>query len=195
VKFIDEHKQVFGVEPVCRVLSEHGLQIAPGTYYAARSRPAPARTVRGEQLKAEIRRVWTSNYEVYGAQKVWLELNRQGIAVARCTVARLMRALGLQGVRRGRRVRTTIPGKDGHRAGDLLRRDFTVRRRTAAGSPISLTWQAGPGSSAWRSSSIFTLAPSWAGPPLRTSGPSWSWTPSTWRCGGVTGPEHRPGRA
>jgi putative transposase len=143
VKFIDEHKQVFGVEPVCRVLSEHGLQIAPSTYYAARSRPAPARTVRDEQLKAEIRRVWTSNYEVYGAQKVWLELNRQGIAVARCTVARLMRALGLQGVRRGRRVRTTIPGKDGHRAGDLLRRDFTApapNRRWVADFTYVASW-------------------------------------------------------
>jgi putative transposase len=126
VKFIGEHKQVFGVEPVCRVLCEHGLQIAPSTYYAARSRQASARAVRDEQLIAEIRRVWTSNFEVYGAEKVWLELNRQGIAVARCTVARLMRMAGLQGARRGRRIRTTIPGKDGQRAGDLLNRDFTA---------------------------------------------------------------------
>jgi putative transposase len=126
VKFIGEHKQVFGVEPVCRVLCEHGLQIAPSTYYAARSRQASARAVRDERLIAEIRRVWTSNFEVYGAEKVWLELNRQGIAVARCTVARLMRMAGLQGARRGRRIRTTIPGKDGQRAGDLLNRDFTA---------------------------------------------------------------------
>jgi putative transposase len=126
VSFIDEHKLVFGVEPVCGVLSEHGLQIAPSTYYAARARPPCARAVRDEQLTAEIRRVWTSNYEVYGARKVWLELNRQSIAVARCTVARLMRRDGLHGVRRGRRVRTTIAGKDGQRAGDLLRRDFTA---------------------------------------------------------------------
>ncbi len=99
------------------------MPIAPSTYYAARSRLPSPRAVRDEWLKAEISRVWMANFEVYGAEKVWLELNRQGIAVARCTVARLMRDLGLQGVRRGRKVRTTIPGKDGQRAGDLLNRD------------------------------------------------------------------------
>jgi putative transposase len=126
VRFIDEQKGVFGVEPICRVLTNHGAAIAPSTYYAARSRPPSARAVRDEQLKAEITRVWKENREVYGAGKVWLELNRQGIRAARCTTERLMRGLGLQGVRRGRAVRTTIPGKDGHRAGDLLNRDFTA---------------------------------------------------------------------
>jgi putative transposase len=84
--------------------------------------------MRDEQLKAEITRVWTENYEVYGAEKMWRELNRQGIAVARCTTERLMRQLGLHGARRGRKVRTTVPGKDGRRAGDLLGRDFTADR-------------------------------------------------------------------
>jgi putative transposase len=117
---------VFGVEPICRVLTEHGMRIAPSTYYAARSRPPSPRAMRDEWLKAEISRVHRDNFEVYGAEKVWLELNRQGVTVARCTVARLMRELGLQGVRRGRKVRTTVPGKDGQRAGDLLNRDFTA---------------------------------------------------------------------
>jgi putative transposase len=117
---------VFGVEPVCRVLTEHGLKIAPSTYYAARSRPASSRAIRDERLKTEIRRVWRDNFEVYGAEKVWLELNRQGITAARCTVQRLMRELGIAGARRGRKIRTTVPARDGQRAGDLLNRDFTA---------------------------------------------------------------------
>ena len=113
VRFVDEYKSVFGVEPICRVLTAHGAPIAPSTYYAAASRPPSARAVRDAQLKTEISRVWTDNREVYGADKVWLELNRQGISVARCTTERLMRELGLAGVRRGRTVRTTVPGRDG----------------------------------------------------------------------------------
>ena len=88
---IDEHKSVFGVEPICRVLFEHGAPIAPSTYYAAVSRSPSARAVRHGQLRAEITRVWKDNREVYGADKVWLELNRQGIPAARCTTERLMR--------------------------------------------------------------------------------------------------------
>jgi putative transposase len=143
VRFIDEHKRVFGVEPICRVLSQHGAPIAPSTYYAAKSRPPSARAVRDQQLKAEITRVWKENYEVYGADKVWLELNRQGIAVARCTTERLMRQLGLAGVRRGRKVRTTAPGKGGHRASDLLGRDFTApapNRRWVADFTYVAAW-------------------------------------------------------
>jgi putative transposase len=108
------------------VLAGHGAPIAPSTYYAAKSRPTSARAVRDEQLGAEISRVWKENYEVYGADKVWLELNRQGITVARCTVERLMRGLGLQGVRRGHKVRTTVRDERHERAGDLLGRDFTA---------------------------------------------------------------------
>lgn len=143
MRFIDEHKRVFGVEPICRVLSQHGAPIAPSTYYAAKSRPPSARAVRDQQLKAEITRVWKENYEVYGADKVWLELNRQGIAVARCTTERLMRQLGLAGVRRGRKVRTTVPGKGGHRASDLLGRDFTApapNRRWVADFTYVAAW-------------------------------------------------------
>ena len=143
MRFIDEHKDVFGVEPICRVLTQHGAAIAPSTYYAAKTRPASARAVRDGQLKAEIIRVWKENYEVYGADKIWLELNRQGITVARCTAERLMRDLGLQGARRGRTVRTTVPGKGGHRAGDLPGRDFTALapdRRRVAGFTYVAAW-------------------------------------------------------
>ena len=143
MRFIDEHKSVFGVEPICRVLTEHGAPIAPSTYYAAVSRPPSARSVRDAQLKAEISRVYKENREVYGADKVWLELNRQGISVARCTTERLMRQLGLQGVRRGRKIRTTVPGKDGQRAPDRLKRDFTApapNRRWVADFTYVATW-------------------------------------------------------
>ena len=126
--FISKHKDIFGVEPVCRVLTASGWQIAPGTYYAAVRRPPPARAVRDAQILAEIRRMRADYEEVYGARKTWLELNRRQIPVARCTVERIMRDDGLHGARRGRKVRTTIPGKGpGHgRAPDLINRDFTA---------------------------------------------------------------------
>ena len=80
VRFIGEHKARFGVEPICRVLTEHGCPIAPSTYYDAARRAPSARAVRDEQLKVEISRVHSDNYGVYGARKVWLQLNREGIA-------------------------------------------------------------------------------------------------------------------
>jgi putative transposase len=109
VRFISEHENRFGVEPICRVLTGHGCQIAPSTCYDAARRAPSARAVRDEQLKAAISQIHRDNYEVYGARKIWLQLNREGTPVARCTVERLMRELGLAGARRGRRVR--------HRAG------------------------------------------------------------------------------
>jgi hypothetical protein len=86
IAFIDEHKMRWGVEPICRV-----LPIAPSTYYAFKKRPPSDRTLRDEYLKGEIKRVWKENFEVYGADKIWAQLNREGIRVARCTVERLMR--------------------------------------------------------------------------------------------------------
>ncbi len=126
--FISEYRQCFGVEPVCRVLSESGWRIAPGTCYAAVKRPPSARAVRDAEIVAEIRRMRTEYEEVYGARKTWLELNRRGIPVARCTVERVMARDGMRGARRGRKVRTTVPGRGpGHeRAPDLLKRDFTA---------------------------------------------------------------------
>ena len=108
IAFIDEHRAVHGVEPICRV-----LPIAPSTYHAHAARRAdpgklPARARRDATLKSEIRRVYEENFRVYGVRKVWRQLLREGIAVARCTVARLMRTMGLQGVVRGKTVRTTI---------------------------------------------------------------------------------------
>ena len=125
MKFIKDHKHRFGVEPVCRVLSEHGWQIAPSTYYDAARRPPSARARRDELLRTAIARVHKENFGVYGARKVWLALNREGTPVARCTVARLMRELGLRGARRGKRVRTTVPDPAAARPADLVRRQFS----------------------------------------------------------------------
>jgi putative transposase len=125
VRFVDEHPQ-FGVEPICRVLTEHGWPIAASTVRAFRARPASARQRRDAELAEQIARVHQQNYGVFGARKVWLTLNRDGIAVARCTVERLMRRLGLRGAVRGRRVRTTIPDPGAARATDLVQRNFDV---------------------------------------------------------------------
>jgi putative transposase len=129
VNFIDEHRTRFGgVEPICRVLSEHGYPIASSTYYKHKALPPSARTVADTRLLAAIRRIHTSNYGVYGARKIWRQLCRDGHPVARCTVERLMRQAGLAGVVRGRKIRTTLANPDHHRAGDLIRRDFTAGR-------------------------------------------------------------------
>jgi putative transposase len=129
VRFIDEHKDRFGgVEPICRVLREHGLQIAPSGYWAAKARPQSARACRDEQLLELIRQVHAAHYGVYGARKVWHELRRQGVQVARCTVERLMRQAGLAGAVRGRKVRTTVGDPGQKRACDRLGRDFTAER-------------------------------------------------------------------
>jgi putative transposase len=125
VRFIASHKHQFGVEPICRVLSQHGWAIAPSTYYDAASRAPSARARRDAPLKDQITRVHEDNYGVYGARKVWLALNREGTPVARCTVARLMRDLGLRGARRGKRVRTTVADPSAARPADLVRRQFS----------------------------------------------------------------------
>jgi transposase InsO family protein len=128
VAFIDDHRASYGVEPICKV-----LPIAPSTYhqYKARERDPsrlPARAQRDATLRPEIERVWRANFCVYGARKVWLQLSREGIEVARCTVARLMREMGLQGAVRGRKFKTTIPDESAHRPLDLVDRDFTADR-------------------------------------------------------------------
>jgi transposase InsO family protein len=128
VSFIDTHRGAYGVEPICAV-----LPIAPSTYYEQQARRAdptrqPARAQRDATLRPEITRVWRTNRRVYGAKKVWKQLRREGHVVARCTVARLMRAEGLRGVVRGRRVRTTIPEALADRPQDLVQRQFTATR-------------------------------------------------------------------
>ena len=120
--FIDVHRDRFGVEPICSA-----LQFAPSTYWSAKRRPPSARSQRDEALKVEIRRVFTANFGVYGAPKIWAQLNREGIEVARCTVERLMGELGIRGAVRGKPRRTTIAAEDSAaRPADLVDRDFRV---------------------------------------------------------------------
>lgn len=125
IAFIDAHKKRFGVEPICRVLTEHGCGIAPNTYWTAKKRPPSPRAVRDEELKVEIARVHDENLSVYGADKVWTQLNREGIVVARCTVERLMRDMGLSGARRGKAFKVTTRSDDRQRRpDDLVDRKF-----------------------------------------------------------------------
>jgi putative transposase len=129
VGFIDEHREKFGVEPICAV-----LPIAPSLYYELKARERdphgrPGRARRDEELCEHIDRVWRENREVYGVRKVWKQLRREGQAVARCTVARLMRRLGLTGVVRGRTFTvTTTPDAAAARPPDLVTRQFTAGR-------------------------------------------------------------------
>ena len=138
--FIDAHKGQFGVEPICTA-----LQFAPATYYERkrREREPSARALRDGQLLAEIRRVHEANQGVYGAEKVWRQLRREGIAAARCTVERLMRQAGLRGVVRGKRRRTTIPGDRADRPADLVDRQFSAaepNRLWVADFTYVMTW-------------------------------------------------------
>ena len=131
IAFIDEHRARFGVEPMCRVLSNHGMRIAPSTYYAARTRPPSPRAVRDAVLLVEIRRVWSERRKgrrLYGARKVWNELGREGNPVARCTVERLMRANGIVGARRDKSFTTTRPDLRAARPPDLVQRQFRATR-------------------------------------------------------------------
>jgi putative transposase len=126
VSFIDDHREVYGVEPICAE-----LPIAPSTYYDHKARQADPsllseRARRDAVLGEEIQRVWRENRQVYGARKVWRQLNREGIGVARCTVERLMRRMGLVGAVRGRKPRTTIPDETAQQPADLVERDFTA---------------------------------------------------------------------
>jgi transposase InsO family protein len=131
IAFIDDHRTAHGVEPICRV-----LPIAPSTYHshAARRRAPglrPARERRDAELRAEVRRVFEANFGVYGVRKVWRQLRREGIEVARCTVARLMRRLGLKGVVRGKPLKTTISDKARPCPLDRVNRRFQAPRPNA----------------------------------------------------------------
>jgi putative transposase len=131
IAFIDAHREVYGVEPICRV-----RPIAPSTYHAHIARRVdptklPARAKSDAALTVEIRRVFEDNFQVYGARKVRRQLGREGIVVARCTVARLMRAMGLQGAVRGRKVRTTIPDPTAACPLDRVNRHFKAAHPNA----------------------------------------------------------------
>jgi putative transposase len=119
--FIDEHRDAYGVEPICSV-----LPIAPSTYHAAKSRAPSARSLRDEELLEQIRAVFTQSHRRYGARKVYRQLRRDGVSVARCTVERLMRQEGLAGVVRGKRIFTTVSDESAPRPEDLVERDFSA---------------------------------------------------------------------
>ncbi len=132
VAFIDAHREAYGVEPICRE-----VPIAPSTYYEHKARQAdptrlPARAQRDARLRPEIARVWHQNFQVYGAKKIWKQLKREGIAVARCTVARLMHDVGLTGAVRGRAWKaTTVADDHADRPTDLVAHDFSAYRPNA----------------------------------------------------------------
>ena len=131
IAFVDDHRDRFGVEPICRVLTANGVKIAPSGYYAFKIRPASARALRDEQLIAEIERVFFDRKlgrGISGARKMWHLLRREGTPVARCTVERLMRRQGLRGTRRGKQFITTKPDEKAMRPQDHVNRDFTACR-------------------------------------------------------------------
>ncbi len=126
VAFIDDHRDEYGVEPICAL-----LPIAPSTYYehkACERDPSrrSKRWHRDVELRGAIRSVWEENFQVYGARKIWRQLNRQDQRVARCTVERLTQDMQIQGARRGRSFKTTIASESAHRPADLVARDFTA---------------------------------------------------------------------
>ena len=171
VQFIDDHRDVFGVEPICAV-----LPIAPSTYHRHRhQRTHPthrsARAPRDDQLRVEIQRVYDEHQQVYGPRKVWKQLRRDGIRVARCTVARLMRAMGLAGAVRGRAWITTTHAGEGGRPVDLVDRQFVAT--CASRIPNSLAESRIEANVAWRlTSGLRCLAHK--GPPAHSAslGPS-----------------------
>src|ERR1700704_57232 len=144
IAFIDDHGEALGVEPICKV-----LPIAPSTYHAHAARRADpeklsARAKRDMVLKPEIARVFAENFEVYGVRKVWRQLQRESFAVARCTVERLMRGMGLQGVIRGKPVRTTISDKAAPCPLDTSIASSARRARMRCGSRILPMSRPGP---------------------------------------------------
>jgi putative transposase len=144
ISFIDEHREEHGVEPICAQ-----LPIAPSTYYEQKAREVdrsrlPARALRDADLREQIERVWKDNRSVYGPRKVWRQLVREGFGVARCTVERLMRQMGLQGIVRGRKRKTTFADEAASRPADLVQREFTAERPNqlwVADLTYVATWQ------------------------------------------------------
>ena len=129
--FIEDYRSAYGVEPICKV-----LPIAPSTYYRHASRKAnpelrSTRNKRDEALSDQIRQIWEDNFQAYGARKIWRQLRREGQAVARCTVERLMRKLGLQGVMRGKRIKTTLSRPSDLYPLDRVQRQFSALRPNA----------------------------------------------------------------
>ncbi|GAC1377855.1 MAG: hypothetical protein NVSMB4_07470 [Acidimicrobiales bacterium] len=126
MRFIDENRTEFGVEPICSV-----LQVAPSTYYCVKSRPVSARAASDARLKVVLLALWCANYEVYGARKLWKAAVRAGHGAGRDQIARLMRELGIRGLHRGTKVRTTRPDERAARHPDLVKRRFVATRPNA----------------------------------------------------------------
>ena len=144
IAFIDNHRVLYGVEPICRV-----LPIAPSTYHARVAQrvdpgKASARARRDAVLRARIRQVFEANFAVYGVRKIWRQLAREGTPAARCTVARLMRQMGLRGVVRGKETTTTVPDKATPCPADRVNRQFRAARPNllwVADFTYVATWQ------------------------------------------------------
>jgi len=145
VSFIDEHRGEHGVEPICKQ-----LPIAPSTYYEHKScekdpNRASDRSKRDQWLEVEIQRVWDENKQVYGVRKVWRQMKRENIKAARCTVERLMKRLGIEGVRRGAKCWTTISDDAQDRPTDLVNRQFVATRP----NQLWVAWPPGQASYTW----------------------------------------------
>jgi putative transposase len=191
VAYIDEHRERFGVAPICQVLTHAGTKIAPSTYYATKTRPASARAVTDAAVSEVIRSVHAANYGVYGVRKVHAELRRQGHRVARCTVHRLMRVAGLRGISRAKGPRTTIPGSGPDTRPDLVQRAFTA---AAPGQlwVADITYCRTFSGWVYAAFVIDVFSPASGGTPTAGSsagscrsrcGPTWPSTPLRWGCG------------
>ena len=184
VDYIDSHRERFGVEPVCAVLAEAGIKIAPSTYYARSRSPLTDAELGEAYLANQLRSLWQDNWGVYGARKLWHAARRAGYDLGRDQVARLMKIAGITGTIRGRH-RTRTSSVTGLRRGIRIWSGAAGRCRpavTSCGWPTSPMCGPWPGSSTSRSSSTCSPAGSWAGgsPPPNT--PAWSPTPSVRPC-------------
>ena len=189
VDFIDRERGVHGVEPICEV-----LQIAPSTYYRHKhlqSHPEEqsVRFKRDEALKPEIERVYEENHRVYGARKVWKQLQRECIPAARCTVERLMRIQGLRGVRRGKRCVTTIPDALAEKPLDLVNRRFVAERPNQLWVADIPMWRPGSALYMWPLLSMSSRVTSWAGEFLRAYRPISFWMHLSKPCGREANPK------
>ncbi|MFV0409672.1 MAG: IS3 family transposase [Paracoccus sp. (in: a-proteobacteria)] len=132
IDYIDAHRDEFGVEPICKVLTEHGCKIAPSTYHASKTRPPSARAITDAAMMQVLMVLWVANKKVYGAHKLWKAARRAGHDIGRDQTARLMRELDIRGVsRRRKKVFTTVADSDATRAPDLVNRNFTAKRPDA----------------------------------------------------------------